>query len=290
MFKLENNRLQVEIDEPGELYHGSRFDWTGFITQVTLDGQHTYCVPESLVPGQGSGGCGICNEFGIAEPLGYEDVAPGGYFPKIGVGLLKRPDQKPYDFFRPYEIIPFPVTVLKIPNGLKFLVEPLECNGYLFELEKTITIKENKLQIDYILSNRGAQAIRTTEYCHNFIGINRQSVGADYKLEFLYSPQLVPADDPETQEPLLINGREISWKFKPETDFYGSMQDFFREQPHKWTLRHQPTKKAVSEESFFTPQRVALWGQGHVISPEVFIAIKVNPGERQQWSRNYTFS
>ena len=57
LLKLANHRLQVEIAEPGEVYHGSRFDWTGFITQVTLDGEHTYCVPESLVPGQGSDGC-----------------------------------------------------------------------------------------------------------------------------------------------------------------------------------------------------------------------------------------
>ncbi|HEY8344944.1 MAG TPA: hypothetical protein VIL66_07120 [Bacillota bacterium] len=290
MLKLVNQRLQVEIAEPGQVYQGSRFDWTGFITQVTLDGQHTYCVPESLEPGQGSGGCGICNEFGIAEPVGYEDLAPGGYFPKIGVGLLKRPDQKPYDFFRPYEIIPFPMTMVNIRDGVKFIVEPLECRGYLLELEKTITINENQLQIDYCLKNLGERAVHTTEYCHNFIGIDGYQVGADYKLEFLYPVQLLPAENAAAQEVLRIDGREINWNFQPTEDFYGKLDNIPSEAPHQWTIRHQPTNTEVTEESFFSPLRVALWGKGHVISPEVFIEIKVNPGETQRWSRRYTFS
>lgn len=290
MLKLANQRLQVEIAEPGQMYQGSRFDWTGFITQVTLDGRHTYCVPESLVPGQGSGGCGICNEFGIAEPVGYEDLAPGGYFPKIGVGLLKRPDQKPYDFFRPYEIIPFPMTMVNIRDGVKFTVEPLECRGYLLEMEKTITINENQLQIDYCLKNSGERPVRTTEYCHNFIGIDGHQVGADYKLEFLYPVQLLQEESATTQKVLRIDGQEISWNFQPKADFYGKLENISPELPHQWRIRHLPTKTEVEEESFFPPLRVAFWGKGHVISPEVFIEIKVNPGETQRWSRRYTFS
>lgn len=87
-------------------YSGVRFDWNGFITQVTLDGKHTFCVPEALEPGRGTGGCGLCGEFGIHDPLGYDETPIGEYFPKIGAGLLKRPDSEPYDFFRKYEAVP----------------------------------------------------------------------------------------------------------------------------------------------------------------------------------------
>ena len=34
---LQNERLTVEIAQPGEHYDGTRFDWSGFITQVTLE-------------------------------------------------------------------------------------------------------------------------------------------------------------------------------------------------------------------------------------------------------------
>src|SRR5690554_4456888 len=82
---IRNEHLSVEIGEPGN-YNGSRFDWTGFIQQVTLaSGNHTFCTPESLIHGEGSGGAGLCNEFGIHMPVGYDDqLAIGDCFPKIG--------------------------------------------------------------------------------------------------------------------------------------------------------------------------------------------------------------
>ncbi|MBE3039355.1 MAG: hypothetical protein IMZ62_11155, partial [Chloroflexi bacterium] len=40
---LNSQRLEVEISTPGAAYHSTRFDWSGFITQVTLDGAHTFC-------------------------------------------------------------------------------------------------------------------------------------------------------------------------------------------------------------------------------------------------------
>ena len=68
--QIVSSRLAVEISEPGTLYRGARFDWTGFVTQVTLDQQHTFCAPEALPGGRGTGGMGLCNEFGIRQPLG----------------------------------------------------------------------------------------------------------------------------------------------------------------------------------------------------------------------------
>lgn len=48
MLYLENNRLKVSIQEPSEMYEGSRFDWTGFISQIVLDERVSFCVPEQL--------------------------------------------------------------------------------------------------------------------------------------------------------------------------------------------------------------------------------------------------
>src|SRR5512135_3483133 len=94
--QLHSDRLEVEISQPGAAYSGTRFDWSGFVTQVTLDGKHTYCIPESLVPGEGSGGIGLCNEFGIDSPVGFDETKPGDLFPKIGIGLLTRLDKPDY--------------------------------------------------------------------------------------------------------------------------------------------------------------------------------------------------
>lgn len=45
---ISNQRLKVEIALPGTQYHYSRFDWTGFIVQITLDDKHTFCTSESF--------------------------------------------------------------------------------------------------------------------------------------------------------------------------------------------------------------------------------------------------
>jgi len=91
---LKNDRLTVEIARPGSIYTGTRFDWTAFITQVTLDQTHTFCVPESDQPGQGTGGVGLCNEFGIEQAIGYDAAHPGECFPKFGIGLLVKPEPR----------------------------------------------------------------------------------------------------------------------------------------------------------------------------------------------------
>lgn len=133
---LSNERLSVEISYPGEKYNGSRFDWCGFITQVTLDGKHTFCVKESLDSRKGSGGCGLCGEFGIREPVGFDETPVGEYFPKIGVGLLKRPDMEDYDFFRKYEVKPLDFNVTNNKTLAEFsAVMPIH-NGYAYIYKK----------------------------------------------------------------------------------------------------------------------------------------------------------
>lgn len=281
---LNSSRLKVEVSRPGEAYCGSRFDWTGLITQVTLDGRHTFCVPESLVPGQGSGGIGLCNEFGIHEPIGYEDAPVGGKFPKLGVGLLTRPDDKAYDFFRPYEVEPFTVRVDASTTRVTFTTEPNPCRGYAALLVKTLSVRDNRLRIDYRLENVGTKDLETTEYYHNFIGIDGYKVGPDYLLRLPYTIEL-----PEAQAIFDIQGNEIRWRWTPENDFYGQLSGFGRGSEHRWEIRYEPTGVGVSETSHFQPERVALWGTTHVVSPEAFIKIAVAPGAVQTWSREYTF-
>lgn len=164
---LENGRLNVEIARPGSVYNGSRFDWTAFITKIVLDNKYSFCAPESEIPGQGSGGFGLCNEFGINTPIGYDEAKPQEKFPKLGTGLLTRPDESDYFFFDKYEVEPFPVKISADKNAVVFDVEPVNCNGYAVKMTKTVSIEGNILTIDYHLENVGSKPIKTEEYCHN---------------------------------------------------------------------------------------------------------------------------
>ena len=314
---IRSDRLTVEIAPPGSVYRGTRFDWTGFITQVTLDGAHTFCVPESLELGRGTGGIGLCNEFGNEKPVGYAEAQPGDVFPKLGIGLLKRPDGADYNFFRAYEICKlFPVSVETAPGQARFLVEPVDCRGYAVRLTKTVSVQGNQLQIAYQLENAGCQPVVTHEYCHNFIGIDRQPIGPDYSLRFPYPVELekltqmlrgmVPPilrrilpvslldklTDSLMKQRLAIleiDGEEIHFRDIPKDAFYCRLQGFTQTRSPQWELVHLSRKMGIRETDDFAPARVAVWGTTHVVSAEVFIDINLQPGEMLSWTRRYEF-
>jgi len=294
---LRSDRLAVEIVSPGTEYQGTRFDWTGFITQVTLGGSgsthpHTFCVPESLQPGQGTGGIGLCNEFGNDLAVGYADARPGDLFPKLGIGLLQRTDEAPYNFFRPYEIAQrFPIEVETAADRATFTVQPLDCRGYAVRLRKTVAAQGNQIQIAYQLENVGRQPIVTNEYCHNFVGIDRHPIGPDYRLRLPYRIEVeMPSGVMGRMLGVLaIGDQEIGFRATPHQPFYCLLKGFARSERPQWELVHVPSGVGMRETDDRAPSRVAVWGTTHVISAEVFVDVHVQPGETQAWTRRYEF-
>lgn len=283
---IRSNRLAVEVAAPGTVYNRTRFDWTGFITQVTLDGNHTFCVPEDYRPDSGSGGIGLCNEFGIDMPINYEATKPGESFPKLGIGLLIRPDDQPYNFFRAYEIAQrYPIHVESSDSQARFVVDPMDCRGYAARLIKTLSVEENRLQVAYHLENTGSRPIVTNEYCHNFVGIDRQPVGPEYTMRF---PQPVTFGEPP-QDVFEVDGQQVRWKFPPVKQFYCRPQQFSKTDQPQWELTHAPTGVNMREYVDFAPDRVAMWGAPHVISAEIFVGINLAPGQSQSWTRRFEF-
>ena len=286
---LRSQRLEVEISAPGAAYHGSRFDWSAFITQVTLDGKHTYCVPESYQPGEGTGGIGLCNEFGIDQPIGYDEVEPGDLFPKLGVGLLRRHDRSTYNFFYPYEIVQrFPVVVESGPDWARFTVEPLDCRGYAARLVKTVRLQNNSLEIAYELENVGQKALLTNEYVHNFNAIDCQLLSPDYRLRFPYRVE-IEKENARGMEVVDLQGEEMCISRTPTQAFYFRTQGFSQGAAPQWELTLPGSGVGLCEIDDFAPLRVGVWGTSHVISVEIFNEVSVQPGQVQKWTRRYEF-
>ncbi|MCE9613044.1 MAG: hypothetical protein K8T26_02130 [Lentisphaerae bacterium] len=285
---LCSEQLKVEIARPGTIYAGTRFDWTGLVTQVTLDGKHRYCVPEDYGAWQGTGGSGLCNEFGIDRPIGYDDARPGEPFPKLGIGLLTRPDWPDYRFGTPHAIAQrFPVHVTAQEDAAVFTVDPLDCRGYAARLVKTLTIAGAQLEIAYQLENTGSRPIRTNEYGHNFVGFDGHAVGPAYVLSF---PRPVVLDtEPARATILTVRDHQIGWGGIPAEPFYCRLGGVARSASPQWDLLHQPSGAAMSESVNFAPSRVAIWGTSHVVSVEVFVEIDLAPGQAMTWTRRYAF-
>jgi hypothetical protein len=319
--KIHSDRLSVEIAQPGSVYTGPRFDWTGFITQVTLTtsggNQHTFCVPESLEPGKGTGGRGICNEFGNDKAIGYTEAKPGETFPKLGIGLLRRPERPQYNFFFPHEIAqPFPIDTSVVENQAIFTVEPVECRGYAVRLTKTVNTRENWLEIVYRLENVGSQPINTNEYCHNFLRVDDHLIGPEYCLHFPYTIQLediarayrhflpllarkllptyiqdklLKRQAAPGNQAVQIQGADFNLKTTPQSPFYFRPLGFAKTDGYQWELSHLPSGVKIREYDDFAPCRVAVWGTTHVISAEIFVDINLPPNQEKTWSRRYEF-
>ena len=285
MITLQNHRLQVDLLRPGsQIYNGSRFDWTGFVIQVTLDGAHTFCGPESSVPDEGTGGIGLCSEFRGEEAIGFDDALPGDQFLKLGVGLLTRPDENPYTFFEEYELTPFPVTVAQDQNRIVFVQAPLPCRGYAARFTKTVSLEENCLLIHCRLDNVGERNLRTREYNHNFVSINRRCFGSGYKLTLPFDPHPEDCDGP-----YLCVGREITWPEPVLEAYFSPMERFAGAGPGAWELHHAESGVRLREETDFPWRSFALFGTHSVVCPEAFIEIDLAPADTLEWTRKYEF-
>lgn len=286
MLRISSDRLAVEMLEPGsKLYARTRFDWTGFITQVTLDGAHTFCVPESPRPGEGTGGIGLCNEFGSSAPVGYDDARPGDYFPKIGIGLLKRIDDSEYSPFCKYPLQPFPIGVETARSSVTFTVDPVPVRGYAVRFVKVVTADGDRVLVDYTLENVGEKRIVTQEYNHNFVGIDDTPFGTDYELKFAFDP--VPDSEPAAFK---VDGSAITWPAPPKKAYCHALKGFEGKRTPFWELKLRTSGLAMREQPSFDWARCIFFGTPHLASTEVFVDIAIDPGDSQQWRREYSFS
>lgn len=284
---LESSRLSVEVAEPGTRYRGSRFDWTAHIVAVELDGRHRFCTSESLQPGAGSGGSGLCNEFGLERPLGYDEVAPGEEFPKLGIGLLTRLDGAAIDPMRSYPLAPFAMACERTARGARWTVEPRACRGYAVRLRKELELGDAGFSLTYRLDNLGPRAIRTSEYNHNFIAIDGHAIGPGYHLDTSTPITALPGAQGVTVGATGFRwsaevgpGRQFSARCLSAPGLRGGFG---------WTLRHLPSGVVVSEAIDRPPAFIGLWGMAHVVSPELFVDIDCAAGASMAWRRDYLF-
>ncbi len=283
---LRSSRLAVHVAEPGTAYRGSRFDWTGFVVQVELDGRHRFCVPESRIPGVGAGGIGMCSEFGLTMPVAYDEALAGEQFPKLGVGLLTRLDSGRYQHMRTYPIRHADIRQEASAGGIVWTVEPQHLRGLAARVIKRLEVDGDRLRIAYELENVGSRRLRTNEYNHNFVAIDDRPI--DAALRLTTSVPLVA----ELVDPLVeTRGAGLAWpqRVPDNTAFYCRYAVPAARRDFSWTLVHEPSGVGLAEHVDFAPSFVAFWGMAHVVSPEVFIGIDLAPGERLSWRREWTF-
>ena len=294
MLTLCSSRLRVEIAEPGERPNcGFRFDRSGFISEVILDGTVRFCASEpSNLAHPSSGGRGLCSEIQMDFGEDYEAALP---YPKFGGGIIPNSDGSRYCFYRKYGAAEeFPVTVKAGENQAVFHTQAVSCRGYALEENKTVTVEENRITVDYQMKNTGDKELRLREYVHNFLSVDGMALSPAYHLELPSLPDLgtEPIKTPRGQECNFCgegHGLTFQKADVAEAMFEAAKTDTDETLPFRWKLSHDGAKAWVAGEDWFVPSAVTVWAVDHMVSPEIFHAVCLQPGESASWKRSWSF-
>ncbi len=310
--QISNGLLRVELylpDPQNGYYRGTRFDWSGVISSLEYGG-HNYYGPwftktdskvsdfiydgSDIIAGPCSAITGPVEEFSSdKKALGYDEAKPGGTFIKIGVGVLRRPDQKDYSPYRLYEIVdPGKWTVRSKPDSIEFtqqLTDPSSGYGYVYT--KTIRLSNAKpeMVLGHSLKNTGARPIQTSVYDHNFLVLDKQPIGPDFvitvpfplKTEHPLNPELAEIRENQIAFLKLLEGRDT---------VFGIFSGFGRT-PADYNIRIENSKlragMKVTGDQPLTGEN--LWSIRSVLAMEPFISMSIQPGKEFTWAYTYSY-
>ena len=274
---LGDAHFQVQIGMPPIhllAEHGWRFDTLGSVTAVALRGHHFLGWP------------GLVDEFGIAQTPGYAQAKPGATFLKIGIGELQRLDEKDYQFSRPYPVARWGDQTVKRSNSkLAFRQKFSGHNGWAYDYHKSYQVEAGaaRLHIDYELANTGRHPLDTDQYNHNFFCFDGVEVSRAYSLQLGFPVGPAPCL-------WLRHGKNRLTDFHPAAagGYFASTQAAPADQ-NQFRVTHQKTGQSVFVYGDYPVSRFALWANQFFFSPEVFVAVRLMPGQSLQWRRSYEF-
>ena len=297
---LSNGQITAIVYPPGDkaFYRGTRFDHAGVVGSLKLKGTEFYgpwfsatapdvrdfsWTAEGVVTGPASSTMGPAEEF---DPVGFDAAAPGGTFLLPGVGLLIRPDDKPYNHFAGYARASGSDqrTVTSTRNSVTF-VHTVAGSGFGYVYTKTLTLVPGKPQlvISHVLRNTGTRPIGSSVYDHNFITVNPGQSDMGVTLPFA-PPQ------PTAQQHLAVTGNTISWPQPLEERQSGAMTMSETPQAYDFSTTDRKTGASVRAQADVPASQYKLWSIKTVMAVEPYVALDIAPGAQKRWTYTYTYS
>jgi len=227
------------------------------------------------------------------RPLGYDTAAVGGTFLKVGVGILRKPDDTNYAAFRPYEIVDSGKwKVNKKADSVEFVQDLNDrALGYAYIYSKTIRLTPAKpeMVISHRLINTGRLPIKTNVYNHNFLVLDRLPPGPDYSITVPYALKTNRPPDAQFAE---IRGNRIAYIKNLENEERVAFPMLgFGAEAKDYDFRIENAKAGVGMR--ITGDRplsnAALWSIRSVVAVEPFLDVSAEPGKEFTWSYTYTF-
>jgi hypothetical protein len=291
---IENGKITAAIylpDPAKGYYRGMRFDWSGNMSSLTWKG-HEYFGQwfEQYDPTLHDAIMGPVEEFLTGESaLGYDEAKVGGTFVRIGVGVLRKPEEPAFKRFGTYEIVNNGKwTVTKGKDRITFVHELSDGAGYAYVYTKTLRLEGDSLVIDHELENTGSKRIATTVYNHNFFTLDRKVTGPDLVARFPFEAK----GDRDLKGLLQIRGREISplRAFTPGENVFTELAGYgTAASDYGFEMENRATGAGVRVTSDRPLAKFVFWSAVKTFCPEPYIDASVDPGKASTWRLTYAF-
>ena len=271
--EISNGPVRAKLylpDAQQGYYRATRFDWSGQIASLEFQG-HSYFGQwfDRYDPKLHDSILGPVEEFlSNGTGLGYNDVKTGESFVKIGVGAVRKPEERAFQQFRTYEITdPGKWTVSQFPDRVEFTQELRDTAGYSYLYKKTVRLTKGKPQLvlEHSLKNTGGKVIETSVYEHNFYMIDGKPAGPDYTIKF----------------PFAVSAK---------ADLKGFAEGFGNT-PKDYDIRveNAAAHAGVRQTSDRPLAKLVFWSIRATVCPEAYIDMRIEPGKEFTWRIAYDF-
>jgi hypothetical protein len=296
--EISNGLVKAELYLPNAehgYYRGVRFDWSGVISRLDYAG-HNYVgvwFPK-YEPTLHDAITGPVEEFRSEDgALGYGEAKAGDMFVKIGVGVLEKPDDKPYEFTRNYRIVSTGVWVVRPhPDNVEFIQELKGVNGYAYVYSKRVRLAKNKPQLilEHTLRNTGKRVIATQVYDHDFYVIDGQPTGPAFSIRFPFRPKAMS----DLKGAAEIRGNEIVYLRELEPgnkDSVATYVEGFSDDAKDNDIRVENSKAqaGVRQTGDHPIAKLYLWSVRTTVCPEAYISLNIPPKKKATWQVKYDF-
>ncbi|MEZ5354146.1 MAG: hypothetical protein R2762_16030 [Bryobacteraceae bacterium] len=281
-------------DAENGYYRGTRFDWSGVIYSLKT-AKHEYFGQwfPKYDPKLHDAIMGPVEEFRTDNAgLGYDEAKPGGTFIRIGVGVVKKPDEPQYQGFRTYDIVDHGQwRVRPGKNRIEFQHDLRDGTGYAYRYTKRIRLEPGRpvMVIEHELKNTGRKPIVTSQYNHNFFVIDGKPTGpaTHVKVPFPLDPVRAFRDDIAVAE-----GSRIRYNRELETgqSVFGEFRGFGPgADAYDIRVENSEAHAGVHITGDRPLSKFVYWSIRTVFSPEPYIDLSVDPGKSTGWTYRYEF-
>jgi hypothetical protein len=274
-------------------YRGTRFDWSGVVASLEYKG-HNYFGQwfPTYDPKLHDAIMGPVEEFRTGDSaLGYDQAKPGDTFIKIGVGVLRKPQEPAYKFSNTYEIVNGGKwTAHSFPDRVVFTHELHDASGVAYLYTKTIRLVKGKPQlvIEHRLKNTGKQVIATSVYNHNFFVMDGQPSGPEFTVKFPFALKAVA----DISASAVVKDKELTYIRELPTgqSVFTELQGY-GPTSKDYDIRVENSKANIGAHIVGDRplSKLLFWSIRTTLCPEAYISMQVEPGGTSQWKITYDF-